>query len=90
MNLIRGLFALYLLTGPAMAAEPPATPPAEPNVKYKSGKDVNFEELLIQGQLQRPEISVVTGNSQEGTDGLLRLRDNFLDRVASDFGEATE
>jgi hypothetical protein len=56
-------------------------------VKYTEGKDVNFEELLIQGQLKRPDVSVVTGNVKEGADGLLRLRENFLDRVTSDAGE---
>jgi hypothetical protein len=56
-------------------------------VKYSAGKDVNFEELLIQGQLKRPEISVVTGNVKDGANGLLRLRENFLDRVTSDAGE---
>lgn len=57
------------------------------NVRYRKAKDVNFEELLIQGQLRRQEIAVVTGDAQDGTDGLLRLRENFLDRVADDAGE---
>ncbi len=56
-------------------------------VRYRKGKDVNFEELLIQGQLKRPEITVVTGNVGEGDDGLLRLRENFMDRIAEDVGE---
>ncbi len=60
---------------------------ASPTVKYRKGKDVDFEELLIQGQLKRPEISVVTGNAAQGTDGLLRLRENFLDQMAMDLGE---
>lgn len=58
------------------------------DIKYKSGKDVGFEELLIQGQLKRPEIAVVTGNAAQGADGLLRLREHFLDRVAIDQGES--
>ena len=58
-------------------------------VQYKAGKDVNFEEMLIQGQLKRPEISVVTGNVKQGADGLLRLRENFLDRMSSDNGEGS-
>lgn len=62
-----------------------ATP--QQNVKYKKGKDVDFEQLLIQGQLKRPEISVVTGNESKGTDGLLRLRDNFQDLTQNDIGE---
>ena len=57
------------------------------NVRYKAGKEVNFEELLIQGQLKRPEITVVTGNTQRGGDGLLKLRENFLDRITEDAGE---
>ena len=56
-------------------------------ITYKSGKDVNFEALLIQGKLKRPDVSVVTGNVAQGADGLLRLRENFVDRVASDAGE---
>jgi hypothetical protein len=64
-----------------------ALAPIAGKVHYKAGKDVNFEELLIQGQLKRPEVSVVTGNVRQGADGLLRLRENFLDRVAQDAGE---
>jgi hypothetical protein len=75
----------------ALAADaPPASdaagaPPAQ--VRYRAGKDVSFDELLIQGQLQRPEITVVTGNADQGTNGLLRLRENFVDRMVADFGE---
>jgi hypothetical protein len=57
------------------------------SIKYKTGKDINFEELLIQGQLKRPEISVVTGNTPQGSDGLLRLRTDFVDRSLSEIGE---
>lgn len=96
------LLLTILLGNLAMAAEPPAgakdseTPTAQAaeeggeakkGVRYRAGKDVNFEELLINGQIQRPEISVVTGNTAQGSDGLLRLRENFLDRVTIDFGE---
>jgi hypothetical protein len=64
-----------------------ASTPTGKGVKYKSGKDVNFEELLIQGQLKRAEITVVTGNVDDGTNGLLRLREDFLDRMTADAGE---
>ncbi len=76
------------MTAVAAYAEdaPPANAPA-PKVSYKAGKDVNFEELLIQGQLKRPEVTVVTGNHGQGTDGMLRLRENFIDRLAEDAGE---
>lgn len=56
-------------------------------VKFKNSKEINFEELLIQGQIKRPEISIVTGNENKEEDSLLKLRENFTDRMAMDFGE---
>ncbi len=56
-------------------------------VKYRSGKEIRFDELLIQGQMKRPEVSVVTGDQAEFSNGLLRLRENFLDHAANDLGE---
>ena len=56
-------------------------------VRYKAGKDVDFEKMLIQGELKRPEISVVTGNPDESLDSLVRLREDFLDRMTADMGE---
>jgi hypothetical protein len=76
---------LWMLVGMSSAHAEDAV--SNQKVKYTEGKDVNFEELLIQGQLKRPDVSVVTGNVKEGADGLLRLRENFLDRVTSDAGE---
>jgi hypothetical protein len=60
---------------------------AAKKVKYKAGKDLNFEQLVIEGQLKRPELSVVTGDNDEGGNGLLRLRENFVDRMSADAGE---
>lgn len=76
----------FLLSTLAFAEDAASTAP-QGKVKYKTGKDINFEELLIQGQLKRPEIAVVTGNVDNSGDGLLRLRENFLDRIAIDNGE---
>lgn len=57
------------------------------------GKDVRqiqFESLLIQGQVQRPDISIVTGDAGGDLDGLLRLRQDFTDLMAADAGEAIQ
>jgi hypothetical protein len=59
-------------------------------VKYKSGKELRFDELLIQGQMKRAEMSIVTGDPAELSDGLLRLRENFLDHAAADLGEEVQ
>lgn len=56
-------------------------------IRYKSSKEINFEQLLIQGKLKRPDLSVVTGSIDSDDFGLLRLRKDFLDRVSLDFGE---
>ena len=56
-------------------------------VRYTRGKNLDFESLLIEGQLKRPEISVVTGNSGGEDDGLLRLREHFTDQIAMESGE---
>lgn len=83
----RYLLSLFVVGGVAwsytiaVAADEPA------RVKYRGAKEINFEKLLIEGELKRKQISVVTGNAPDGTDGLLRLRENFLDRVAVDVGE---
>lgn len=71
----------------SMAFAAPSKEAAEPTVKYKAGKQLDFEQLVIEGQLKRPELSVVTGDSDEGSNGLLRLRENFIDRMAEAAGE---
>jgi len=79
-------FIFLMVIAISARANEEATPDTG-KVKYKTGRDINFEELLIQGQLRRPEIAVVTGNVDNSGDGLLRLRENFLDRIAMDNGE---
>ena len=89
---MRVIAILWVIASTSLFAAPTNTagtesPDKNAKVRYRKAKDVNLDELLIQGQLQRGEIAVVTGDAEDGTDGLLRLRENFLDRVASDAGE---
>lgn len=56
-------------------------------VRYKSGKRIDFESLLIEGEKKKADYSVVTGNLGEEDLGLLKLRENFNDTMASDFKE---
>ena len=64
-----------------------AKKPVENKIRYKSSKEVNLKEILIQGKIDRPNLSVVTGSIANDNSGLLRLRKNFLDRISMDFGE---
>ena len=61
-----------------------------PKVRYKSSGSVDFESLLIEGERKKPEMAVVTGNIGEKDSGLLKFREDFLDVMADDFGEAVE
>ncbi len=87
--LAASLISVAAHAAPSASTAPAADPsnPTGKGVKYKAGGNVNFEELLIQGQLKRAEITVVTGNVDDGTNGLLRLREDFLDRMTADAGE---
>ena len=69
------------------AVNPPGKEGKNTKIRYKSSKEINFEKLLIQGKLERPSLSVVTGSVGNDDSGLLRLRKNFLDRVSMNFGE---
>lgn len=55
--------------------------------KYREGKKIDFESLLIEGQKKKPDYSVVTGNLGEKDLGLLKLRPDFLDTMADTIGE---
>ncbi|MGB0453844.1 MAG: hypothetical protein ACPGJV_09030 [Bacteriovoracaceae bacterium] len=56
------------------------------NIKYRKAKRLDFESILIKGQLKRPEISIVTGDVGGEDEGLLKLREDFLDHMAIDLG----
>ena len=67
---------------------PPDKDSTKPKVRYTRGQKLEFESLLIEGQLKRPEMSVVTGNAGGEDDGLLKLREHFVDQIAMEAGEA--
>ncbi|HEX4924067.1 MAG TPA: hypothetical protein VFV50_08275 [Bdellovibrionales bacterium] len=72
----------------ALAQAALAAPEAQgPKAKFKQGKDVNFDSQVVEGQIYRPDLSVVTGDTALGGFGALKLRDDFKDRVASENAE---
>jgi hypothetical protein len=76
------IFVMHLVVSTAFAAE---APPAK--IKYKAAKELDFEQVLVEGSLKRPELAVITGDSDENGNGLLRLREDFKDRTAQASGE---
>ncbi len=57
------------------------------NVKYKSGKRIDFQSLLIEGEKKKADYSVVTGNLGEDDFGLLKLKKNFVKEMKFDAKE---
>lgn len=82
------LIALLMVT--AASAAKSETKKSKKGVKYKRSKKIDFESLLIQGERKRADIIVVTGDADDDLGGLLRLRENFLDHQAQNFGEVIE
>ncbi len=95
MKLLSAIAVCGLLSVPAAwavteAAKPATTVPSG-KIRYKQGKDVRFDSLLINGALQRPETLMVTGDAAHESNGILKLRKSFRDRMLADFGhELTE
>ena len=75
---MKSIFIIMLLISLPVLAE---------DAENKDLKNIQFESLLIQGQVQRPDIDIVTGDAGGEMDGLLRLRENFTDLMAKDLGE---
>ena len=81
------LAMLGLCTVSLRAEETVETTAAKPALKYKGQQELNFEQLIIDGQLRRPDLSVVTGSSGNGSFGLLRVRGDFKDQLSIEAGE---
>ena len=79
-------------TSEADSTKAAAVAPAvkQKKIKYKTGKQVDFDKQTIQGELRRPEISVVTGNEKTTDNGILRLREDFVDRITAHAAEEVE
>lgn len=61
---------------------------AKDTVKVKGpSKAENFDSQLVEGQIYRPDLSVVTGDTDSNSFGVIRLRANFDDHAKNEKGE---
>ena len=60
---------------------------AAAKIRYKKQKQVDFSSKTIEGKLKRPETALITASEGLDNNGILRLRENFLDKFAADAGE---
>ncbi len=79
MRLIFGYFLLFIVSFSAFSAED--------ETNFSGGSKLDFEALLIEGQVKRPEVSVVTGDLDSEVEGLIRMREDFLDKMSLSLGE---
>ena len=83
---MRTILALFMLISiSAFSADEKAS-----KTRYREGKKIDFESLLIEGQKKKADYSVVTGNLGESDFGLLKLREDFTDTMADDMGEEVQ
>lgn len=59
----------------------------EKKVRYTKSKQVDFSNQTVEGKMHRPEASLVTASEGVTDNGLLRLREDFLDKFSTFAGE---
>ncbi len=85
------LASAILLSGLSVSANAPASGPTGDKTKYKKAKQESFDAQVVEGQVYRPDLSVVTGDTSLGGFGMLKLRNDFVDHAAAEgAGEANQ
>lgn len=81
-------------TVPETAEATPAAAPAadaktapKKEVRYRKSQQLQLDSQSVEGKLQRPEASLVTASEGVTDNGLLRLREDFLDKFTTFAGE---
>lgn len=94
-----GIMGITLMCSSFLHAEeaaPEATGSASPKkntvirTRYKKSKSVDFDAQSIDGKLRRPETSLIEASETPTNQGILRLRENFLDHMAVYAGESVK
>ncbi|HZH02520.1 MAG TPA: adventurous gliding motility protein CglF, partial [Myxococcaceae bacterium] len=60
---------------------------ADDNVKYSKATTINFEDDTIEGDLSRPDGEYVEARGKVKHSNLIRIREEFRDKVMQSVGE---
>ena len=60
---------------------------ADKNVKYSKTTVINFEDDTIEGDLTKPDGEYVEGRSKVKHSNLIKIREEFKDKVMQSVGE---
>ena len=71
------VLSLVSLLAPVFAAESDAPATAASNVRYQAVTDITFEDIEIEGKIQRPENVLVLERRRATFNPLIRLRADF-------------
>jgi len=82
MKRIIAVAALMFASG-ALAEDPPA----DKNVKYSKTTTINFEDDTIEGDLTKPDGEYVEARKRVRHSNLIRIREEFKDKVLESVGE---
>lgn len=86
MKKVIALVALGFAMG-AWAADPPAGGGENKNVKYNKTTTYNFEDDTIEGDLTKPDGEYVEARKRVTHSNLIRIREEFKDKVMESVGE---
>ncbi len=83
---MRSLVLLAMLALPlAAAAQEQAAP--KPTVTYEKRTEINFEDDTIDGDLKRPDGEYVEARRKVSHSNLIKIRENWRDKVMQASGE---
>ncbi len=83
---MRHLLLILVVFSSAVFAAKLSAPKPDP----KKNRVHNFDSQVVEGEVYRPDYSVVTGDAPGEGWGVLRLRPDFDDHSASDIQEKQE
>jgi hypothetical protein len=78
------LLGLFALPAPSLAEEK-AVP--KPTVTYEKRTEINFEDDTIDGDLKRPDGEYVEARRKVTHSNLIRVRENWREKVMQASGE---
>lgn len=81
MKKILGLMVVTLLAAPAFAQDKGA------NVSYKKQTEYSFEDDTIEGDLTKPDGEYVEARNKVKHSNLIKIREEFKDKVMQSVGE---
>ncbi len=83
---MRKLLLAMLASAPLLAAAQEKTQP-QPKVEYEKKTVINFEDDTIEGDLKRPDGEYVEARQKVDHSNLIRIRDEWRDKVMQSSGE---